>query len=182
MELDQVITGRRSIRRFKDRDVPQEVIEELLDLARCAPSSMNGQPWYFIIIKDPETKKALVSLKNKYCPVEKQDYKADFLFNAPVVILVCVDKERSFDREVENAVLATAHLLLAAHSRGLGAVYLSAYRAGDPRLTEDVRRLLAIPPEVEPITLIPMGYPDENPAAKLVRPLSEMVCHETFDK
>lgn len=182
MELDQVITGRRSIRRFKNQDVPPAVIEELLDLARHAPSSMNGQPWYFVVIKDRQTKKALVHIKDKHCPIEKQEYRADFLQHAPVVIAVCVDKLRSFNREIENGVLATAHLLLAAHSRGLGTVYMSAYRAGDPRLAEDIRQLLAIPPEVDPITLIPLGYPDENPEAKVVRPLPEMVLYETFGK
>lgn len=182
MELDQAIFGRRSIRKYKDRDIPPEDLEQLLDLARQAPSSMNGQPWYFIIIKDYQTKMALAHLKNKYCPREKQTYQADFLLQAPVIIVVCVDKQRSFEREVENAVLATAYLLLAAHSRGLGAVYMSAYRGGDPRLTDDIRLLLAIPPEVEPITLIPLGYPDENPETKLVRPLREMVLYETFGK
>ena len=47
---------------------------------------------------------------------------------------------------------------------------------------EDIRQLLAIPPEVDPITLIPLGYPDEKPEAKVVRPLPEMVLYETFGK
>lgn len=84
-----------------------------------APSSMNGQPWRFIVVKAEKTKEHLVEIKNRYCPVEKQDYEADFLRKAPVVIVVCVDKEKSYEREIENGVLATANLMLGACSRGL---------------------------------------------------------------
>ena len=70
MKFDEVIRGRRSIRTFKDKDIPNPVIEDLLNLAMHAPSSMNGQPWQFIVIRDMATKKKLVEIKNKYCPVE----------------------------------------------------------------------------------------------------------------
>ena len=132
MEIDETIKGRRSIRRYQEKDISDSVIKELLDLARYAPSSMDGQPWHFIVVREDKRKKQLAEIKNKYCPVEKQMYKADFLQNAPVVIVVCVDKQKSYDREVENAVLATANIMLGAYSRGLGSVYMSAYKPDDP--------------------------------------------------
>ena len=134
MDFDEVMKGRRSIRKFKDRDIPDSIIEYLLDLAMHAPSSMNGQPWQFIVIRDTATKKKLVEIKNRYCPIEKQMYQADFLTEAPVVIVVCVDKKKSFEREIENGVLATAAIMLGAYHMGIGSVYLSAYRAVDPRI------------------------------------------------
>jgi nitroreductase len=180
MEIDKTIKGRRSIRRYQDRDIPDSAIKELLSLAIYAPSSMNGQPWYFIVVRAERTKEHLVEIKNKYCPAEKQDYKADFLRKAPVVIVVCVDKEKSYEREIENGVLATANLMLGAHSRGLGSVYLSAYRTGDPGISQEVRQVLNIPQNIDPITIIPLGYPDEIPEPKMLRSLEEVTCYETF--
>jgi len=56
VNLDNVIKGRRSIRKYKATDVPDSVIGQILDLARYTPSSMNGQPWHFIVVRDNVTK------------------------------------------------------------------------------------------------------------------------------
>jgi nitroreductase len=180
MEIDETIKERRSIRSYLGRDIPDSVIEELLDLARYAPSSMNGQPWHFIVVRAEKSKRRLAEIKNQYCPVEKQIYKADFLQKAPVIIIVCVDKQKSYDREVENGVLATANLMLAAYSRGLGSVYLSAYRNGEPRISEEIRQALNIPQNLDPITIVPLGYPNEVPEPKIVQSLEEMISYESY--
>jgi nitroreductase len=182
MEIDETIKGRRSIRRYQDGDIVDSMIRELLELATHAPSSMNGQPWHFIVIRAEKTKKRLVEIKNKYCPVEKQMYQADFLQKASVIIVVCVDKQNSYDREVENGVLATANLMLGAYSRGLGSVYLSAYRNGEPGISDEIRQALGIPKHIIPITLIPLGYPDEIPEPKILRSLEDMISYETFGR
>jgi nitroreductase len=182
MEIDQTIKGRRSIRKYQDRDIPDSVIKELLDLATYAPSSMNGQPWYFIVVRAEKAKKQLAEIKNRYCPIEKQDYKADFLSKAPVIIVVCVDKTKSYEREIENGVLATANLMLGAYSKGLGSVYLSAYRIGQPEISQEIRQILNIPQNIDPITIIPLGYPDEIPEPKIVSPLEERIFYEAFDR
>ena len=182
MELDKTIKGRRSIRRYRDADIPDSVIEELLDLARYAPSSMNGQPWYFIIVRNERTKKQLVQIKNKHCPPKKRRYRADFLQKAPVVVVVCVDRERSFNRGVENAVLAAANIMLGAYGMGVGTVYMSAYRHDDPSISEEIRQTLGIPKNVDPITIIPLGYPGETAEPKTMRSLDEVIFYETFGK
>jgi nitroreductase len=180
VELEEVVKGRRSIRIYRDRDIPDDVIEELLDLARHAPSSMDGQPWHFIVIRNTTIKHKLAAIKNKYCPLEKITYKADFLLSAPVIIVVCVDKQKSYEREVENGVLATANIMLGAHNRGLGTVYMSAYRTNEPRIAEEIRDILGIPENIIPITVIPIGYPHEIPNIKTIRSLQETVSYETF--
>jgi nitroreductase len=179
MKLDEAIKERRSIRKYQNVEIPNSVIEELLDLARYAPSSMNGQPWHFIVIKQEKTKSKLADIKNRYCPVEKQMYQADFLKDAPVIIVVCVDKEKSYEREVENAVLATANILLGASNKGLGTVYMSAYRPNDPRISEEIRKVLNIPLNLAPITLIPLGYPDETPEPKTLTPIKGAISYES---
>ena len=180
MDMDATIKGRRSIRKYQLKEVPDSVIEELLNLATYAPSSMNGQPWHFVVVRNERTKKQLVEIKNRHCPVEKKMYRADFLQNAPVVIIICVDQHKSYGRDVENAVLAAANIMLGAHSMGVGSVYMSAYKSGEPRVAEDIRQALDIPEHVAPITIIPLGYPDETPEPKEIRSLAEMVAYEAI--
>src|SRR3972149_4082068 len=57
--LLEIMKTRRSIRRFKPKDVPDELLEKIIEAGRWSPSGDNGQPWRFIIVRDPETKKAL---------------------------------------------------------------------------------------------------------------------------
>jgi nitroreductase len=180
MEFADVVKSRRGVRSYRDAPIPEAKIEQLLDIARHAPSSMNGQPWHFVVIKKYETKKSLVEIKNKYCPPEKQAFPADFLEKAPVILVVCVEKTKSFGRDVENAVLAASCILLGAHSIGLGSVYLSAYMASEPRLSEEIRRELNIPAGISPISILPLGYPNEIPRPKELRELKEMIHLERF--
>lgn len=160
--------------------MPDSTIQHLLDLARHAPSSMNGQPWHFVVIRDRKTKEEIAEIKNRYCPREKQSYPADFLRDAPVIIVICVDKQLSFQRDLENSVLAAANLMLAACAGGLGSVYMSAYASDDPRLSEEIGRTLKIPEGIRPVTILPLGYPNEAPEPKELRPLEEVVHLERF--
>ena len=153
---------------------------ELLDLARRAPSSMNGQACCFVIIRNRATCEKIAQIKNIHCPPEKRDYSADFLTEAPVIVAVCVERERSFGREIENAVLASGFLLLAAASRGLSGVLLTAYNRNDPGLETDIREVLKLPDGIDPISLIPLGYPGAEAGPKSLRNMEEIVHHERF--
>jgi nitroreductase len=153
---------------------------ELIELARLAPSSMNGQPWHFVLVRSEENKARLAEIKNRYCPPAKRSFPADFLRRAAWIVVVCVDREKSCGREVENATLATTILLLAAHNRGLAGVFLTAYSSEEPGLSDDVRALFGIPAGMVPVTIVPLGRPDEVPAAKHLTPLEEMVHVEKF--
>jgi nitroreductase len=173
--LDDVIRARRSVRAYTPETIPPAQLEELLDLARCAPSSMNGQPWIFVVVRRPEVKAALARLKNAYCPADKREYPADFLTAAPVIVAICVAVQRAWRREIENGVLAAAFLILAAASRGLAAVYLSAYQRDAPGLAAEISQLLELPADVQPVCLVPLGYPAEPPPPKALRPLGELI-------
>jgi len=180
--FDKVVATRRSIRVYDRREVSDSVVREILDLARHAPTSMNGQACCFLVIRDPATKRRLAEIKNLHSPPEKRSYPADYLADAPVIVAVCVERARSFGREPENGILATAFLLLAATSRGLSGVYLSATQRDDPELTASIRDLLHIPAGIDPITLVPLGYPGAEPPAKTLRPLEEIIRYEFFDR
>ena len=178
--FEEVVLHRRSIRRYQTRDVPEAVITEILESTRQAPSSMNGQPWCFVVVRDAETKRRISELKNRFCPCEKSSFLADFVAQAPVIVAVGVDQDRSFGRDLENGVLATAWLLLAAQDKGLGSVYLSAYQPHVRGLEVELGKLLHLPEGIRLVTLLPLGYPDETPPTKQLRPLSEMTHHEFF--
>lgn len=175
MSVDKTIRARRSVRRYEAREVQAELIDEMLDLCRYAPSAMNGQPWRFVVVQDPALKMRLAEIKDSRCPPEKKSFSAGFLREAPVVVVIGVEGARSFEREIENGVLAASYLMLAASDRGLGSVYLSAYRSSDPELARAIAAALELSEEIEPIALIPLGYPAEMPAPKDLRPLGEMV-------
>jgi nitroreductase len=181
MELDEAIRGRRSIRRYAQRQIDDSVVREILELGRHAPSSMNGQPWIFTVVRDQAAKQALSDLKNKYCPVEKQDFRADFIQAAPVIVVVSVDLDVSHDRAIENGVLAAANIMLAACARGLGTVYMSAYRQDEPAVSAAVQRLLGLPPHIAPISILPMGYPDEAPGEKAMKSLDGIVFDDRYE-
>src|SRR5258706_3262619 len=95
MELARAIRLRRSTREFLAREVPPSLVKRLLDLTRRAPSSMDGQPWHFVVVRDPAIKQALADIKNRHCPPEKKGFPSDFVARAPVVVVICVDVERS---------------------------------------------------------------------------------------
>jgi nitroreductase len=182
MDFDEVVRGRRSVRRYADRPVDDEVVAAILDLARHAPSSMDGQPWCFVVVRSAETKRRLAELKNRFCPPEKRDYPADFLATAPVVIAVCAHRDRAHGRGRESALLASATILLAAERFGLGSVFLSAYETGGDGLRTAIAGLLGLPDGVEPFTLLPLGHPGGPPAVKALRPRSELVHFERYGR
>lgn len=180
MQFEDVVRKRRTVRKFLDRPVPEKVVEKIVEMALHAPSSMNGQPWRFIVIRDRKTLERLVELKNRFCPPEKQEFQADFLLEAPAVIVTCVERARSYDRGIENGVLATANILLGACSQGLSGVYMSAYRLDMPEVAQSIRDLLGIPPDFDPITIVPMGYPAEDPPAKDIPHYQDVTSHDSF--
>jgi nitroreductase len=180
MDLADAVRGRRSIRKYRPQPVPGDVIDSLIDLARHAPSSMNGQPWTFTIVREPALKRRLADIKNQYCPAEKREFRADFLIEAAAVVVIAVDRAASHDRAVENGVLAAATFMLAAQDHGLGTVYMSAHRDDEPAVAEAIRGLLGMPADVLPIAMLPLGYPDEMPPAKPMRALRDVVFHERY--
>lgn len=182
MEFDEVVRRRRSIRSFSRKEVPDALLRILVDCALKAPSSMDGQPWTFIVVRSAGTKGKLAETKDRYCPPEKREFPAGFLRDAPVVLVTCVERARAYDRGIESGVLATGHLLLAAANHGLTGVYMSAYKTGTPELADAIRAILGIPADIDPVTIVPIGYPGGEAGAKTVRPVGEVVFHEAFGR
>lgn len=152
METMDAILTRRSIRKYTNQSIPDKLLKEIIEAAMSAPSAKNEQPWHFIIIRD----KVLFNKIMEFHPY------AEMLKEAPLAILVCSDVTLAFNKEyaVIDSCAATQNLLLAAHAKGLGAVWLGIYPR-EERIT-GMKKLLSLPEDILPISLIPMGYPAEQ--------------------
>jgi len=151
VDLFEAIYGRRSIRRYTDQPVSGEVIEELLKAAMAAPSANNGQPWHFVVIDERAVLDA----------VPEWHEWAQMLKQAPLAIAVCGDTRGNEPAVywVQDCSAATQNLLLAAHARGLGAVWLGIHP--EPDTVRKTRELLSLPAGVIPLAIVALGHPAE---------------------
>lgn len=125
MEFKEVIAARHSVRKFADKKVPREILEEMVAEAGLAPSSRNSRSSRFIIVEDPELIKAMSLMR---------DHGAAFLAGAPAAIVVLGDTDKA-DMWVDNASISTTYLMLSAVDRGLGSCWV--HVNGRPRVSAD---------------------------------------------
>jgi nitroreductase len=153
MDTLAAIHTRRSVRRYEDRQVPEELRRKLLAAAMSAPSARNGQPWQFVVIDDRGT----------LAEIARLNPNAQMCREAPLAILVCGDLglEKSPGYWVVDCAAAVENLLLAAHALGLGAVWTGVYPR--PERMEGLGRLLKLPENVIAHSLVVVGYPAEQP-------------------
>ncbi len=152
MDVIQAITGRRSIRKFKVLPVPDKLIEKILRAAMQAPSAHNMQPWYFIVIRVHE----ILSSIADFHPY------AEMLKEAPLAIAVCGDRQIESDEGyiALDCAAATQNILLSARALDLGSVWLGIYPRTDRM--NDLRKLIELPEQIIPISLVAIGYPNEQ--------------------
>jgi len=158
MEAIEAILSRRSIRKYTDQSIPEQVLTELIKTAMNAPSAGNQQPWQFIVLDD---KKILKEITN-FHPY------AQALKNAPAAIVVCGDLNLEHFKGywLQDCSAATMNILTTAHAKGLGAVWLGIYPETE-RIT-GLKKLLTLPEQIIPLAVVSLGYPAEKkePAAR----------------
>ena len=164
MDALTALFTRRSIRSFEKRAVSEEMIRTLLDAAMSAPSAGNQQPWQLVVLDDRRVLEKAAAA-HPYAPMAA---------HAPVAIVVCGDTrlERHTGYWVQDCSAAVQNLLLAAHARGLGAVWTGIYPRSER--VQAFQDLLHIPGEVIPLAMVVLGYPAQ-PAAPVDRFLAERV-------
>ena len=154
MLLD-LLRKRRSIRKFTGQAVEEEKIELLLEAALLSPSSKGNTPWHFVVVCDQDCISKLALAK---------PHGASVLINAPLVIAVCGDSNRS-DVWVEDCSIATLLLHLQATDLGLGSCWVQLrLRAHDDNQSAAVytAELLGLPAHIQPLALVGIGYPAET--------------------
>jgi len=173
MDLSEAIKGRRSIRNFKPDEVSEKDVERLIEAAVSAPSAGNIQPWELVVARKPEIRRKLVEAA----------YGQSFIEEAPVVIVVCANEDRSSQRYglrgqtlycLQDTAAATQNMLLTAYSLGLGTCWVGAFKE------DEVREALKIPTGIRPVAIVPVGYPSKSASARQKRPVEHVVHRETF--
>lgn len=154
MDAIDCIKTRRSIRKYKNKEVPQEIIDDILECGLRAPSSCDTQPWAFIVVKDIETRKAL-SKVSRY---------SSFIADAPVCIVACLTpgELRYNPNKYLSVACAVENMLLAIHSYELGSCWTYIKDLDDPIVEEKAKKILKIPKNTEVICMLPIGYPDQK--------------------
>jgi nitroreductase len=178
-DLLNTIQTRRSIRRYQDKEIPEETLQRLLEAARWAPSWANTQCWNFVVVKDRSVKEKIQEAISPRNPSSKA------IVNAPVLLVVCGQLKKSGyyndqyptkfdDWFMYDLGMASQNLCLAAHDAGLGTVIVGLFDH------DKVGEIINLPPDHEVLVLIPLGYPDQDPSPPKRREIEEFVRYDSF--
>ncbi len=171
MDFKDLAQKRRSVRRFKNEEIPEELIYELLETATFAPSAGNVQPWKFMVVKSPANKKKLA----------RAALNQSWMVEAPVIVVVMADLDRAFRSygkrgvslyAIQDTAAAVQNLLLASRAVDIASCWVGAFSE------DDVTAALSLPSYLRPVALVPLGYPAERPVMKPRRALAEVLVKE----
>jgi nitroreductase len=167
-----LLKARRSIRRYKPDPVPEEMVAQLLEAGRWAPSAVNRQPWRFIVVRDAAVRKAVAQHAAYYF------VRWAHVEEAPLLIALCGDAGNPVYRTFlhEDVGLAGAQIMLQAHALGLGTCWIG----GLDRPA--IAGILRVPDDVELVGLLTVGFPAEDPEPPGRKPLSELVHHDVYGR
>ena len=157
MELRDALLKRRSVRKFTDEPVSEEMIQELLHAAMSGPSACNMRPWEFYVVTNPEKVEALKKT-SKFTNI-----------SAKIALIVCGNLKRALpmhmaDYWIQDCSAATENILLRVTDLGLGAVWCGVHP--QKKAEERVHEMLDIPESQVPLNVIFIGHPAEEPAAR----------------
>lgn len=170
----EVFKKRRSIRRYKEEEVPDEILKDILEAARIAPSWGNKQGWYFIVVKNKETKEKIASCLPDDNPVKKG------ITQAPLLVVFCGDPEKSGKRPdigyyAVDVALALGNFCLQAAEYGLGTCITGWMNE------EKIKEILEIPQNIRAVAFTPLGYPEKIPGEIKRKELNEIVSYEKWN-
>ncbi len=194
MDFYEVVFKRRSIRKFKETPVPEDVLFRVLEVGRWAPSAGNTQPWHFIIVTDAEVKKRIAHICTEY----SRKHWADFLpetarylaarggswdksamAKIPALIAVCFHIPEKMREELALASAWTAiqNMLLAATTEGLGSCIYTFYNNEEEN---QIKKILDVPENYRIAALIQLGYPAAEPPKPSRKALKELISYQHF--
>ncbi len=145
MEVSDAIRLRRSVRTYDPKPVPEDVLNRVLEAGRISPSASNYQPWHFIVVRDPDRRKALSD--GRY---------AKFLTQSPVVIVGLGDMKVSPEWHVVDTTIALQQMVIAATAEGLGTCWIGSF------YEDRVKAALDVPERYRVVAMLAVGYPKEK--------------------
>jgi nitroreductase len=165
-----LLKGRRSIRRYRPGPVPDEMVEQLLEAGRWAPSASNRQPWAFIVVRDKTILRQVAQHAAYYF------IRWAHVAEAPLLIVLCGDaRNRVYRRFLhEDVGLAGGQMMLQAKALGLGTCWIGAL---DRKAIADI---LKLPDRLEIVGLLTVGFPAEDPPPPPRKPLAEIVHYDVY--
>ena len=140
MEVFEAVRTVLAVRKYRDQPVPPEIVRRIVEAGRLTGSSMNGQPWHFIVVQDRELLRQLGALAKT----------GPYLAQAPLAIVVAIQRTTF---SVSDASRAIQSMILTAWSEGIGSNWV-----GFRGLT-GVNSLLHIPDDIDVLAILPFGYP-----------------------
>ncbi|MBN1848649.1 MAG: nitroreductase family protein [Deltaproteobacteria bacterium] len=178
-QLD-MIKGRRSIRRYEEKDIPEQDLQQVLESIQWSPSWANTQCWEVVVIKNPGQKEKLQATLNDTNPAKKA------VIQSPVVLALC-GKTKSAGYYKSQAStkfgdwlmfdlgIAAQSICLTAHDLGLGTVIVGMFDQ------DKAKGILGVGHEYELVALIPMGYPAKEASAPKRREIGEFTHYNQFN-
>jgi nitroreductase len=166
-ELSRFLASRASVRQYQDREVDPALIDQVIALAKAAPTAGNVESWDVVVVTDPSIRESLADAALGQEHVSK----------APVVLVVCANYVRSMakysDRGIlyalEDATIVATYLMLGAHAAGISSCWTGAF---DDEMTRDI---LGLPAHIRPVTLLTLGYRAEAAISPARRDVNEHI-------
>jgi nitroreductase len=164
MSIIESILSRKSIRKYEKKEIPKEVLNQIFEAGRNAPSAANKQPIHFIVLRDHELKKQLTTIFSR------------FLKDSPVVIVGCADVKSLLTGRwaVVDTTIAMQNMVIAAWSLGIGSCWIGAFNE------KKVKETLKIPDRWKVVALITLGYPAKQPKQREKKSLEKMFSYDSF--
>ena len=202
MDVMEAIQKRRSIRKYRPDNIPEDVLERLLNALRLAPSGGNAQPWKFIVVRDKGVKLEVVAACTWYA-ADGRRVAQDWIEEAPVVIVACGSEKDAAVRYYKNGksviarwdgltaemaqgpveyesvllwdlTIAVDHLTLAATAEGLGTCWIGGLDE------QHLRKVLSIPDDVRAPFAVVVGYPVSWPEPRSRKSLDDIICYDRY--
>jgi nitroreductase len=168
MTVLEAIRKRYSCRRYKDKPIEQEKLDQIFESARLAPSAKNLQDWRFVIVTDKEKKRRLAEAANNQ----------KFLENAGVIIVACSNSSEVMrcGQAVGpiDVAIALEHIALQAAELGLATCWIGSF------YPEKVRPIVGIPQDIAIIELMALGYPADSQKGSKREPTKKILCYEKW--
>jgi nitroreductase len=171
MSFAELIRARYAVRAYRPDPVPDELLADVLEAGRLAPTAANRQPIRILVVHTAGRQPELARI-----------YSREWFVAAPIILGVCTVPGEAWTRQRfdgrsyadVDAAIVMDHLVLAATDRGLGTCWVAAF---DPAVAREV---LGLPGDVEPLLFTPLGFPADEPHAKERRPLADLVHLENW--
>ncbi len=164
MDVFEAVRTVLAVRSYQNKPVPPDVLRRIVEAGRLTASSMNGQPWHFVVVDNPDTLKKIAGV------AKTGPYTAQAAF----AVVVCIDKSSRFG--VSDGSRAIQSMILTAWADGVASNWVGFLGP------DEVKPILGVPAGLDVLAIVPFGYPAQatGKGKKNRKPLAEVASHNRF--